>query len=210
MPETTLYFRPTLSKLEDIVLDAVVSESHDAEMEITEFPVERGAQISDHARLKPERLTLEAIVSNTPLSREQQARKVEVTGGGSIFSTADKERPAGIAGPAELAYARLRDLMVQAQLVSVVTGLRVYDDLIIESLSVPRRAATGDALEFSVRLKTIRLVNNKVTTIRVSKTKEPRAHSKKDQGKVPAQEKSLLVSGLDELGVTKRLGVPPE
>ena len=49
--------------------DAVTSETHDTGSTITESPVEAGAPISDHKRPLQRRLSLEAVVTNTPIGR---------------------------------------------------------------------------------------------------------------------------------------------
>ena len=46
--------------------DAVTSESHEAVMAITSFPVEEGPDVSDHARPDQDRVTIEGYVSNKP------------------------------------------------------------------------------------------------------------------------------------------------
>jgi hypothetical protein len=47
--------------------DVVTTETHEASVDITDHPVELGANVTDHARPQPERLTLEGYVSNKPL-----------------------------------------------------------------------------------------------------------------------------------------------
>jgi hypothetical protein len=49
---------------ESVQFDVVESESHDHVLTITDHPVEEGANVSDHAREEPTRLTLEGFVSN--------------------------------------------------------------------------------------------------------------------------------------------------
>lgn len=49
-----------------VKFDAVTAESWNSVMQITQHPVEEGSDIVDHARPEPERLTLEAYVSNKP------------------------------------------------------------------------------------------------------------------------------------------------
>lgn len=55
--------------------DVVSNETHDAVMQITSHPVEEGANVSDHARPEPIRLTVEGYVSNTPLFNNHGVRK---------------------------------------------------------------------------------------------------------------------------------------
>jgi hypothetical protein len=49
---------------ESIQFDLVESEAHEDILTITDHPVEQGANVSDHAREEPTRLTLDGFVSN--------------------------------------------------------------------------------------------------------------------------------------------------
>ena len=48
-------------------MDLALSEEHRFPGEVTSYPVEQGADISDHIRTLPEEITLECIVSDTPI-----------------------------------------------------------------------------------------------------------------------------------------------
>ena len=49
------------------VFDAVFEETHEADLEVTDNPVETGVVVSDHAFMKPLRVKISAGVSDTPL-----------------------------------------------------------------------------------------------------------------------------------------------
>jgi hypothetical protein len=139
-----------------VELDAVLSETHASEVEVTEHPVERGANVSDHARVKPEQVTLEGLVSNTPVNRGA-TRRVLTANGVDFASNAETDAPAGAAGFAEAAYGKLREIKDARQLVTVATELRTYKNMVMTSLSVPRNARVGDALQFTAVFKEVRL-----------------------------------------------------
>jgi len=50
-----------------LYFDATMSEGHEFTAEITEHAVEKGANVTDHVRKNLDRLTLEVMVSNTPI-----------------------------------------------------------------------------------------------------------------------------------------------
>lgn len=53
--------------------DATISESHDREADVTDYPVEEGSNVADHVRPRPWTLSLETFVSNQPIgSRDAQ------------------------------------------------------------------------------------------------------------------------------------------
>lgn len=170
------------TKIDTIELDVAISRTHTSELDITEHPVEEGADFIDHARLKSSKLTIEGLISNTPMNRAQMSRANETQG----ITTAPndppvQERP----GFAEEAYRKLLELQAAGTLLTVVTRLRVYDNMLIASLTVPEDSRTGDALRFNATFQQVRIVSNKITQTVV--TKEPKAKPKKDTGKQVAK-----------------------
>ncbi|MCG8433494.1 MAG: hypothetical protein MJA83_05640 [Gammaproteobacteria bacterium] len=115
-----------------IEFDASVNEDHEAENDVTEFPVEEGADITDHIRPRPESITINGIVSNTPLT----------------LLPIEPRR-------AEEAYDKLKTIKDTGQLVSIVTSLRRYDNMAITSLSVVRNAQNGNVVNATVRLREV-------------------------------------------------------
>lgn len=131
-----------------IGLDVVPSENHVISSTITDHPVEEGSNISDHARPDPDRLTLECIISNTPLPP----------------LSVDWNR-------AQNSWVALRKLRDAGSLVTVLTTLGRYESMEIEQVSVTRDAPSYNALAFTVSFKKIRIVQNRLTSVRVSKQK---------------------------------------
>jgi hypothetical protein len=172
MAETTLLI-PKLAIIDSLVLDCSISEQHQGDVEVTEHPVEFGANIVDHARPKPEQVTLEGLISNTPITLGQ-ARRIVSTAGVAVESSVLEDALAGQPGYAEAAYATLRDLRENPRLVTIKTALRDYEDMVMTSLSVPRDAKTGEALRFTATFRHVRLVKNKSTTVTVRKERRPK------------------------------------
>ncbi len=185
MAEINLLFRPIRTQVGGLTLDAAVEITHSAEVEVTDHAVEVGANISDHARPKPITLTIDGLISNTPVSLEQAKRVRQLTGF-EFVSTAPSESKTRSPGYAEQAFSLLENLRTQGALLSVVTPMRSYDNLVITSLSVPQSARTGEALSFKLSLKQIRLVSNNITDEVV--TREPKAKPKKDAGAKAGEE----------------------
>ena len=98
--------------------DASIEESHEADVDVTEFPVEEGADITDHLRPRPERITINGIVSNTPLTLDPR-RLLPSSSGRDIT-----------------AYLKLKEIKDTGQLVSIVTSLRQYANMAIKSFKV--------------------------------------------------------------------------
>mgnify|MGYP001578814444 FL=1 len=139
-------------------IDACLSEGHSLTNTVTDQPVEVGSPISDHSRPESRRLTLDCIVSNTPLGRTP----------GEDFAYA--------------AWKQLVDLHEKPRLLTVSTSRGLYRNMAIENVSNPVDAKTAGALIFTVSLKQVRLVQNRLTRIKIAKT--PKAQPKVKKGAV--------------------------
>lgn len=73
---TLLYWQdPDTGETETVQFDAVIVLSPEDLVTITKHPVEVGADVSDHARDEPDRLSIEAKVSTIPNPRDQDVAK---------------------------------------------------------------------------------------------------------------------------------------
>lgn len=162
-------------KIGAVTLDATINEQHEYANKVTKFPVEDGSDISDHAKREPERITIEGIITNSP---------VQFLGG--IFS-GDRVKE----GLEELLKIAGYDYPAQANsptaapnsltLVDVVTGLRIYSDMALTRLSIPRGPRTGNALRFSAEFVKIRFVQSQFTLIQNTSELNGRAERIEDQ-----------------------------
>ncbi len=134
MALSLLFGRATPPKIGEIELDASLSESHQFTSEVTQFPVEDGSVITDHIQNKPDKLDINGFVTNTPVR---------------FLGSVDLIRTSGDSGRTELAFEALERIHRDRELVTIVTNLKTYEDMALESLTVPRNATIGDVLEFS-------------------------------------------------------------
>jgi hypothetical protein len=122
-----------------LTFDAVVSESHTVTTEITDNPVESGVSITDHAYMKPYKVVIEAGVTNTPLHEPTDN-----------YGTGD----ARVAN----AYAALLQLQATREPFDVQTGLLLYNNMLIQELTVIQDKDTSNVLAFSATLREIVIV----------------------------------------------------
>lgn len=139
-------------------IDVCTSENHALSNTITDHPVEEGAPISDHSRPEARRLQLDCIVSNTPLTQTP----------GTDF--------------ANFAWAQLVDLHERPRLITVSTSRGLYESMGVESVSNPVDVKSANALRFTLSLKMVRVVRNRLTRIVVSR--DTRAQKKVKKGGV--------------------------
>lgn len=179
MADTSLVFN-NLGKIDTIAIDATISEQHNSDVEITDHSVENGSDIADHARVKPLMLIMECCISETPIGSAQQKRIADSQGVTTI-----QNDPSLKDGFAAETYSKIEVLRDSLKIITVVTRLKTYRDLMIQSISVPVDVKTGTALRFSITFKQVRLVNNKYTTQTIANTNTTQGKKKKSLGDKP-------------------------
>ena len=172
--------------------DAVVTEQHKIEVEVTSHPVEQGAPISDHSRQKPDSLNVEMIVSNWPASAAQASR---ANGDPSDLSSAP--------GYAEQVYAQFYNLAGSPVLLTIATTVRVYTSMLLTGCSAPRSAKEAGALRFSLTFQRVRLVQNKLTRTTQSKSggKKKSTGAQTTKATPPAEDVAPLVKAAKGFGI---------
>lgn len=159
------------------VIDVTTSEEHTFDSDVTEYPVEQGGDITDNVRPKPIIVTLEGVVSDTPI--------------GAIATLRDSQGDNGQVDflPSEDALATLLAIRDAREPVSITTTLKSFDNMVMTGLSVPRDATTGAALRFSATFQQVIFVTNQRTTVR---TATPSNGVQKDLGnKQPGKTKII-------------------
>lgn len=119
------------SKVGVVTFDTMVNEEHRFSSRVTYFPVESGTSVSDHIINQPDIVSLSGIVSDTPL---------------------------GLLAPFNRSIAAFNALIQiheRRQIVDVVTGIKVYKNMAITSLNVPRTVKSGQTLTFNIELQKI-------------------------------------------------------
>lgn len=175
--QISLLFRKAPATIGSVELDATLSENHMSGQDVTDHPIEEGSPITDHARKRPDSLTIDGLVTDTPVGLTQRQRAAQSSG-----TVDDADAP----GYAQAAYLKLRELLT-GKLFTIVTGLQVYDDMVLTDLTVPRDRTVGHALRFSATFKNVRIVKNKITvSIDAQRTKSARGKKKARLGGLAA------------------------
>lgn len=270
-----LHYEDPSGKNIAIAFDATMREQHSSSSLITEHAVEDGANISDHMRPENDRLTLDIVVSNTPIRTKKfndanpELSDMEGSVGSFVAANLFVSRPkrrlpgnpklinpgtpkrsikdlapgataagviAGNAGgpiagiavtgavsvnvipgtkaqweaqpykPSEdpegldvrvlqfstpfdrvkAVHNALLKLKNERITFTVVTSLRTYQDMGMESLSINRSADIGDAFEGTMELRQVRIVNSE--TVEITTPLETRGEKKRKRGNQPTTE----------------------
>lgn len=114
----------------------VVEESHEDKVTITEHPVEQGAKINDHAYVEPASLTIRAGHSDT----------------------------AG-AGASREMYEKLLELMRKREPFEIVTGKRLYQNMLLESVSTTTDSTTEHGLQVMAQCREVIIVQTQTASV---------------------------------------------
>lgn len=148
-------------------IDASLSETHTYEADVTSYPVESGATITDNVRPKPITVELECIVSDAPLAVVLQARRQK-----------DLADPAFADSPSTEALDRMVAIRDEREPVTIETGLKVYQNMIMTSFVTTLDKDTGKALKFTASFVQITIVSNIRARVRVSSPGVPSSKNK--------------------------------
>lgn len=178
-------------KIGELQLDVTISEQHEYENEVSQFPIEQGADISDHIKLKPEAIVLDGFVTNSPITVlfEDVSEVVERKPGESEVKSTSREGTVNRVELAQEVLLRISGRQIQGadlvpQVVDIITGLRVYTGMAMMSLTIPRNARTGQALNFTARFMKILTVKSETVVIPDPQPAfKDKTQSKVDKGK---------------------------
>lgn len=142
MSSATIFTQRTVPKIADLALDLTLDESHEYRAQITSFPVEGGSPLTDHIYNQPERITLTGFVTDAPVQ--------------STESNVSR---------AAAAFKELMGLRDAREPVKVITGLAVYEDMAIESITFPQSKENGQSLRFNISLVKITRVSSRIMDV---------------------------------------------
>lgn len=158
---------------EKLIFDAIFSIQHESATNITEHPIQTGASIADHAYEEPSKLTFDIGMSDVMESiipgqfSDNNSRSIS-------------------------AYEKLRELQSQRLPLSVVTKLRSYSNMLIETISTVEDSKTTYGLRATVTLKQVFVVN--VNTVKVSERAHKSVETNEGEQKVIKADESFLKS----------------
>lgn len=147
--------------------DATVSESPTHESELTDHPIEKGADVTDHVQVKPATLDLSVIVTNAPFPEQGTPEH----------------------GRAEAAYDRLLEIWRAGEPVTWSTPRRTWPNMIITRISAPRDSPSGHTV-FELALREVVFVDQVFSPVPpavLKARKAKRGATKKDAGRQGAE-----------------------
>lgn len=161
-------------QIEDLpVAHVTIEEDHDDELIITQHPVEFGAIISDHAYKKPSEVRIRCAWNNS---------------GG--YTNKGIAEPAvvvnGYEGYARAVYEEILALQISRKPFSVVTGKRIYNDMLVASVRVHTAPGSEYTLMADITLREVILVSTKTINLDVTDSRMPNAQPQVNTGQQQA------------------------
>ncbi|KFC07593.1 putative bacteriophage protein [Trabulsiella guamensis ATCC 49490] len=143
-------FQQQSRKIGVIIPSVVVTEKHSDTLEITEHPVEVGAAVADHAYKRPSEVVME----------------VGFAGGGSLLDFASNLTATGLLGlsPQET-YQEILNLQDSRVPFDVVTGKRLYNNMLIRALEVTTDKTTENVLSAIITLREVIISQTQQVTV---------------------------------------------
>lgn len=197
-------FIRTKKSIGGIELDAVLTETHTNQVRLTKNPVELGTDITDHAIVEPKRLNIVANVSDTPLGTAAFGQIVDLVTG--LFGTSTTQNITR----SNAAYNAMVQLMEQREPIEVQTKLRLYENMVITSLSTTQDKNTSRMVSMVLTLEEVIITESQIIQLEPEQLEEGSAReqgsSAEKKGRqepvTPSEstDKSVLKSVIDWVG----------
>lgn len=125
--------------------DAIIERSETLESEVPQYATESGYSVSDNICLKAVSLDVEAVFSNSPVTwaKEHTASSTRV----------------------EMMCEELRKLWKDRTVFTFTVGGDVYENMCIESCTIPRKIETGSSVYVQMTLTQVTITNSEAVTI---------------------------------------------
>lgn len=144
-------------------LDVTLDEAHEWLNDVVTNPVEIGSPITDHIQQQPDKLTITGFISDSPIT-------------GSVISQLSTIGDSSFGERTQTSFDLLRELVASKKLVTVYTRYRIYTDMALASINIPRNSGIGEAIQFTAQFTHVRMVETKTVDV-------PAGVSRKDEAK---------------------------
>jgi len=134
-----IFLKGVKKAIGNVFIDAFSIETHTKKSNITTYPIEDNSTITDHVLNLPLNLNTNGIIE--PI--------------GDNYNILD-------------IHNKIVDLMNSKQLISIITGLKVYNNMSILDYTVTRNAQNGQSLVFTMQAQETKIVQSQSVTIPIS------------------------------------------
>jgi len=209
-----------------IEFDATVREEHQSSTTVTEYHVETGANVADHARPENDRVTVDVVVTNTPITPPRT--NAQGKRGGfrpvSVMIPTITSIPKILPGVGLLAslipqgteivrfqaldfdgefdrirsvYDDLYGLIAETTLVNLFSPVRSYTNMVLRTLTTPRGPNDGSSITFTFTATQVRFVDSEVVTVTATSRKKSTKGVKPAKATDPKDKQSVADRALN-------------
>jgi len=186
--------------LEAIVMDATLSEGHSFTADVTDFPVEKGSAVTDNVRQKPTQLHIDGFVADFPLPSNITQQ---------LAAGAFTQKPTAELRRSQNTLDKLIKLKDEGVTITVTTGIRTYQNMVIQSIDVNRDKMIAAGIRMTILMREITVVSTQTVAIVAA---EPKGQNKQATGPKTTQtatadekQSALIVETLKPFGLDKIL-----
>ena len=169
------------AKIGELTIEVVTEENHSYKTDATTYPVEAGFEITDHIHKHPEEYSVTGIISDTPLPQNIGNLTEFIKGKGENRTQVALEKLLAIVGrslPKQEKKIGIQERNIDSidtlvspernispKIIDIVSGLRIYTNMICTSLTIPRNSRTGRSLKFSASFRKIYTIESNIVSI---------------------------------------------
>jgi len=138
------------------MFDATTSESHKADVDITNHPIDANSFTADHAQVKPYTVSVSGVITNSPMLINNESSDLMPDG---IFDASLKEPRV------QEAYLRALGLLRQRTILTLDTGLYTYYSMMLKSIDFTRTSENQQAVFPRLEFQELRVVDSALVPV---------------------------------------------
>lgn len=163
-----------------LLVDVTTSAEPEHDSDLSDHPVEDDYSITDNMKLKPITLQIQGTISESPINLAAEAQGLTSAASSALgskvggFGTAAGAIGGGFLGGALFktsgrpdldAYNILITLQKAKRLVTIVTALTEYKNMVLQKITFPKDQSTGRQLKFSATFREVIIVQSQTIQI---------------------------------------------
>lgn len=203
-------FRTPSWPIGGVYFDGIMRTEHVSRIKPTQYPVQTGVTMTDHAIVEPAELSIEIMMSDCETHNYFSVTPIlnmcysiaSLAAQYGAFGDLCTQLPAGLQGDgrAAAAWTTLRTMQIARTPITVETRLQTYSNMLIEELSAPDDVKTLNALRCTVRLREVFMAKAAETQMSARKAATEKSSN---SGQQPVQtgdsNKTLAKAGADAI-----------
>ena len=172
-------------------LDATVNENHVRSSTITKNEIEDGSNVADNVVLNNEKFSIEGIISESPFP-SSDIRDIALQVQNVGFNALNDLVGSISGGLLPNTGSTIKRIVALTQLETfwknkvpfiVLTGLKRYENVLINNMSIPVTVKDGKSLRFKVDCEVVKIVESRTVSVPENFLKNPSAVAKQSFGK---------------------------